>query len=240
MIRRLAAVTAASVALLAGPAVFGAGISGPVSAATPAPSITPTAGYPTKTAPGTVTKATIFTGDRVGFSGGGFKPGSAISISILLPGGGPGQAAVIGAASGRTVTASGAGTFGIVLRLTVLGVTTLTASGIAPNGQPLTDVADVTVLPKSHGTGSTSPSPSASSSPSSSSGSSPGASSSGGGGGGGSGGGGGGSGGGGSGVLPKTGAEGVGPILWLGGGLVAAGAAALLVSVSRRRTRVRP
>lgn len=210
MIRRLAVTTLTAVALLGAPLALSGDVALTASAA---------ATYPVTTAPGTVSRSTVAAGGAVTFSGEGFRPGTAVTIGVSQRGDGGRFAAPIPASVAGVVHADAAGRYTVTLTLTVPGRTTLTATGLAPDGATLEDVAFVTVLSSGSSGGN-------------------GSGGSGGNGSGSNGAGGNGSGaGGGSNSLPRTGADNVASELWIAGGLLTAGGAGLVVSKSRRRPR---
>lgn len=81
---------------------------------------------------GTVSDTTVSRGQVVVFSGGGFRPGSALRISV-------------GGVAAQVVTASASGEFTLSLVLTRGGQQVLAASGLEPNGRLRVVSAIVTV-----------------------------------------------------------------------------------------------
>lgn len=215
MTRRVLKTSMAAVALFAAPVALGALAPAGAATATPTPNAS-ASGYAVPTDPGTVTAAVIYTGDRVGFSGGGFKPFSAITISADIQSGGSGLSAVIPAGVVGTETASASGTFGTALTLTVVGHTTLTATGVGTDGKAHSDVSIVTVLPLGGATPTATAVAGSTTGPTVQPTTQVNA-----------------------GVLPKTGADNVGIELWFGGGLLLVGGAVTVVAMSRRRTGAR-
>jgi hypothetical protein len=80
----------------------------------------------------TVSSTTVQSGHSVVFSGGGFAPGSKVSIRV--------NGSLVG-----EITAGGAGNFSTSVTMEKAGTYTLSASGVSPSGQARTISTVVTV-----------------------------------------------------------------------------------------------
>ncbi len=150
MIKRFLAVMAATVAVLA--ASGGAAL----------------AQYPPTYGTGAVSSTTIVVGGFVDFSGGGFAPGSDVTVSIdsavyatVVANGasssalGSSKAHFATAAYAQPAASTNAASFKIRITMEKVGEYTLTGAGVDPAGIPHVVTADVTVIPAAAATKAT-------------------------------------------------------------------------------------